>query len=227
MLAVLGACECSGAAVQRGAQLRRSAACERAMIVLRVACAVAAGECGEAQTQPPKQKRPPRAKTLSFGGVWIAPSSFGTATAGLERPDGSQLVVFQADNDLGRDSASRPVWPSSCAGTSWSKSQAAGCISELRTRVSDDVESAPDTTLTESLTRFTRRGLRRCGNSATRGCTVVLRPRRRWLDARADRWRVARRGRRRRQRRHRPAVTGGATIRSARSARRVLAPSSG
>ena len=52
-----------------------------------------------ASAQTTKPQKPKRGKMLSVGGVWVAPVSFGTATAGLERPDGSTLVVFRADKD--------------------------------------------------------------------------------------------------------------------------------
>ena len=125
-----------------------------AVAIAALTAIVVSGGAAQAQTQAPKQKRPPRAKTLSFGGVWVAPLSLGTATAGLERPDGSQLVVFQAENDLGPGLGVETGLAIELRRNFLVEISGGWVHSELRTRVSDDVESAPDLTLTETLTRF-------------------------------------------------------------------------
>jgi hypothetical protein len=95
---------------------------------------------------------------LSVGGVWVSPVSFGTATAGLERPDGSTLVVFRADNDLGMGLGVEASLGFELRRHLWAEATGGWVFSELRTKVTDDVESAADTTVTESLSRFTVEG---------------------------------------------------------------------
>ena len=111
-----------------------------------------------ASAQAARQQRPKRAKALSFGGVWVGPVSFGTATAALERPDGSQLVIFQADNKLGLGLGVEASLGFEVGRNLWLEAAGGWVFSELRTEVSDDVESAPDQTVTESLSRFTVEG---------------------------------------------------------------------
>ena len=144
-----------------------------AVAIAALTAIVVSGGAAQAQTQAPKQKRPPRAKTLSFGGVWIAPLSLGTATAGLERPDGSQLVVFQAENDLGPGLGVETGLAIELRRNFLVEISGGWVHTELRTRVSDDVESAPDLTLTETLTRFSveASGL---WQFRTRGATVYF-----------------------------------------------------
>ena len=131
---------CRAVARCAGEGVRRSWSAHVAVVVVATGGAAQA----QTQTQPPKQKRPPRAKTLSFGGVWIAPLSLGTATAGFERPDGSQLVVFQADNDLGPGLGVETGLAIELRRNFLVEISGGWVHTELRTRVSDDVESAPD-----------------------------------------------------------------------------------
>jgi hypothetical protein len=136
------------------------------MTVRRAGCAVRSAfavmlvltTSSAASAQAAKQQRPRKGKTFSVGGVWIAPVSFGTATAGLERPDGSTLVVFRADNDLSLGLGVEASLGFELRRHLWAEGTGGWIFSDLRTRVSNDVESAQDQTVTESLSRFTVEG---------------------------------------------------------------------
>jgi hypothetical protein len=129
----------------------------RCWVLGAVAMIFAAAGVADAQVPRP-QPRPRRAKTLSFGGVWIAPLSLGSATAGFERPDGSQLVVFRAENDLSMGLGLEASFGVELNRNFWLEITGGWVRSDLRTRVSDDVESVPTDTLTEALSRFSVEG---------------------------------------------------------------------
>jgi hypothetical protein len=145
----------AGCRVQSARCTVRSAGCAvRSALALVLVLLTASA----ASAQAPKQQKPKRPKALSFGGVWVAPVSFGTATATLERPDGSSLVVFRADNDLGMGLGVEASLGFELRRHLWADVTGGWVVSELQTKVSDDVESAADTTVTESLSRFTVEG---------------------------------------------------------------------
>lgn len=111
-----------------------------------------------AEAQAPRQKRPPRPKELSFGGHMITPTSFGNAVANLERPDGADQALFRVDNTLGPGFGLETSFGLRLRPEFWAEVTGTWTSSELRTRVSDDFESVADTTVTETLTRFTVEG---------------------------------------------------------------------
>jgi hypothetical protein len=111
-----------------------------------------------AEAQAARQKRPPRPKELSFGGHLITPTSFGNAVANLERPDGADQALFRVDNNLGPGVGLEASFGLRLQPKLWAEVTGTWTNSELRTRVSDDFESVADTTVTESLTRFTVEG---------------------------------------------------------------------
>jgi hypothetical protein len=120
--------------------------------ILLLAVAVA-----EAQAPRPPQ-RPSRPKELLVGGHWITATSFGDASANLERPDGNDQALFRVENDLGPGLGLEASFGLQLRPKFWTEITGTWTNSELRTRVSDDFESVADTTITESLTRFTVEG---------------------------------------------------------------------
>ena len=95
---------------------------------------------------------------FSLGGTFLAPAPAGSSSADLIASSGSRLTLFDVESrfgpGLGADAslafrASPSVWIEAAVG--WSRTSA-------KSRISDDLENAPDVTITEPIARFSGEG---------------------------------------------------------------------
>ena len=130
-----------------------------ALAVMLVVASVLAPSDVDAQASPPAQgpaAAVPGAPRTVFGlsGLVGGRVSFGTATADLQRPDGSNLVLFETQNRQGMELGGRLHLEARV--TRRLAIEIAGAVSRARleTAVRDDLEDAPGTSLGETLFRF-------------------------------------------------------------------------
>lgn len=111
-----------------------------------------------AQTTAKPAPRGPRGYEFTAAGTWVGPTSFGTSSADLITPTGTNLVLFSTKSDL------RPGYGFEMhLGKRITKRfalEGSGTVTRatLRSQISSDFEDAADVELTESLTRFTVTG---------------------------------------------------------------------
>ena len=125
-------------------------------ILLAALVLTAAPSRAQTQTQAPSRGPgggPPRME-LGLSGLAGAPVSFGTVTADLQRPDGSNLVLFETDSRQGLELGGRVHLEARV--TRRLALEVGGGISraQLETVIRDDLEGESGAVLTESLVRF-------------------------------------------------------------------------
>ena len=111
-----------------------------------------------AQTTAKPAPRGPRGYEFTVAGTWVGPTSFGTSSAELLTPAGTNLTLFSTKNDLRPGYGfemhlSKRVTPRFALEGSGTITRAT-----LRSQITADFEDAPDVEVTESLNRFTVTG---------------------------------------------------------------------
>jgi len=109
---------------------------------------------------------------LALGGRWTGGLAFGEAEALETRASGGSFALFATDTELAASTAAEARLGVRLFRTVQIEASAAYASSDLRTRVSSDVEGIPDVTASESLMQFAFEGA---------------------LLAHLDRWRLGRR----------------------------------
>lgn len=123
-----------------------------------VALSWPAAVSAQQQTSAPASTIPARQKEVTFGSFVAAPSSLGTRSADLTRPDGSPLELFSTDNRAATRAGVEamltfPLWSrlAAEAAGSWSRG-------DVESRIEHDFENADLVVASTSLTRFTIEG---------------------------------------------------------------------
>jgi hypothetical protein len=117
-----------------------------------------AATAAEAQSQVARQQKPKRPKEFTVMGILIGPSTLGESSASLIRPDGSPLVVFAATHRIAPGYGLESALGFQIKKGLWAEASGSWALSELQSRVSNDVEGATAATLTESVMRFSVEG---------------------------------------------------------------------
>ena len=125
-------------------------------VAVWLAALPAAGGSASAQTAP--ARRPSHALEVGASALWVGSTDFGSATASLIKPDGSNLNLFQTTSTLGAGTGLEvnvglPITRSLSA-----EASAAWARADLRSSVSADFEDAASLTVTERLSRVTVEG---------------------------------------------------------------------
>lgn len=102
--------------------------------------------------------RSEQTREVSAGGQLIGPATLDSTTASLLRPDGSALVIFRTENTIGPGLGLETNLGFRISGGVWGEVNGAWSRTQLRTRVSDDVESVGAQTITGTLFRFSVEG---------------------------------------------------------------------
>jgi hypothetical protein len=124
----------------------------RAMVVAAFAIASAAAAARDAAAQSPVQSG---RLELSAGAAWMGRETFGSADAAETTPSGGAFRIFSTSTELGSVPAFDARVGVRVAGTLVAEADASYGRPELRTTISNDVESAPPVTAVERVQQFT------------------------------------------------------------------------
>ncbi|MEZ5318233.1 MAG: hypothetical protein R2752_12605 [Vicinamibacterales bacterium] len=95
---------------------------------------------------------------IAAGGVLVGPTSFGTASADLLRPDGGTTSLFKTDNRLGPGLGLEVTLGFGLTPRLFAEASGAWIKADFETRVTSDLEGADDATLTAPGNRFVVEG---------------------------------------------------------------------
>jgi hypothetical protein len=99
-----------------------------------------------------------RGYELSIGAVAMGAMPFGESDATFSRPSGSPLLVFNSDISMGPGPGAEVHFGRSVGSRLALEVTGTWTLTTIRAEVSTDIDSAPDATLTEDLSRFSVEG---------------------------------------------------------------------
>jgi hypothetical protein len=126
---------------------------------LALVLAIPALALAQAPQTPARAPRgPARPIDIAAGGTFAGPTSFGSASQDLVRPDGSAFPVFRADNRLAPGFGLEAHLAFGLTPTVWVEATGSWSTADLETEISSDVEDADGVTLSDATSRFTVEG---------------------------------------------------------------------
>jgi hypothetical protein len=127
-----------------------------AMVVGPVGTSLATAQTAPARPAP-AAVRPPRIE-IGLGATFVGKTDFGSSSANLIKPDGSNLVLFQTSNELATGVGLELNLGYAVTRRLTAEASAAWVKADLRSSVSGDFENASPLTTTETLSRVTVEG---------------------------------------------------------------------
>lgn len=123
------------------------------MGALLLAALPAAAAAQQAQPQAPR-----RPIDFSVGGMLLAPAPAGTSRATLQTASGGTLTLFAVESRFGPGVGPQATLGVSLSPAVWIEASGGWTWTTARSRISDDVESAPALTIDDRISRVTAEG---------------------------------------------------------------------